>query len=86
MRSVSLQQQVVLAVQLRPRDQSPCLVVQRPTQSMFPSWKQKNRVVAHRHQDAHVPKYTEQSANCLSRGTVTPIFHTVVSEIVMESC
>ena len=50
MRSVSLQQHVVLAVQLPPRDQSPCLVAQRPTQSVFPNWKQKNRVVAHRHQ------------------------------------
>ena len=86
MRSVSLQQQVVLAVQLRPRDQSPCLVVQRPTQSVFPSWKQKDRVVVHRDQDANVPKYTEQSANCLSRGAVTPMFHTMISEIVIESC
>ena len=42
-------------------------VLRLSTQSVFPSWKQKNRVVAQRHQDARVPKYTEQSANCLSR-------------------
>ena len=33
-------------MKLQPRDQSPCLVEQRPTQSVFPSWKQKNRGVA----------------------------------------
>ena len=86
MRSDSLQQQVALAVQLRLRDQSPYLMVQRPSQSVFPNWKEKDHVIVHRCHGANVTKYKRQSANCLSRATVPPTFHTVVTEVVMNSC
>ena len=86
MRSELLQQQVALAVQLRLRDQSPSLMVQRPSQSVFPNWKQKDHVIVHRCHSAKVTKYPRQSANCLSRATVPPTFHTVVTEVVMNSC
>ena len=93
MRSDPLQQQVALAVQLRLRDQSPSLMVQRPSQSVFPNWKQKDHVIVHRCHGANVTKYPRQSANCLSRGTVPPTFHTVghgscdelVWEMIVES-
>ena len=64
--SDSLQQQVVLAVHLRLRHD----VVQRPTQSVCPSWTQKDRVVAHH--CSEVPRTECQLS--FARGTVSPMF------------
>ena len=65
---------------------SDSLQQQRPSQSVFPNWKQKDHVIVHGCHSAKVTQYPRQSANCLSRATVPPTFHTVISEVVMNSC
>ena len=50
--------------------------------SVFRDWRQKDRMVAHLHQDANVPECPKLNANCLSRGTVPPTSDTGILETV----
>ena len=61
-----LLRQVALVAACQHRDQCPSLMVQRPNQPEFPNRKRRDRVVAHRHRDAPVPK--------CQRGMIT-VFH-----------